>query len=195
MAFATITGALVLAAEGAAEPEGGNFLVTPNVGLMLWTLLAFGITLVILKKLAFPRIAEALDIRQKAIEDSIAHAEQTRTEADQLLVDYRARLTEARAQADDILSKAKQTGDAQVAESHAKAKEERENQLEAARRDIEQATQKAKQDLRKEVADLTVTATEKITRRTLTGDDQQRLVDEALGELDFSALSSDRSQN
>lgn len=82
-----------------------------------------------------------------------------------------------------------------MAESHAKAKEERENQLEAARRDIEQATQKAKQDLRKEVADLTVTATEKITRRTLTGDDQQRLVDEALGELDFSALSSDRSKN
>ncbi len=194
MAFATITSTLVLA-SGAAEPEGGNFLVTPNVGLMLWTLIAFGITLVILKKLAFPRIAAALDIRQKAIEDSIAHAEQTRTEADQLLVDYRARLTEARHQADEILSKAKQTGDAQVAESHAKAKEERENQLEAARRDIEQATLKAKQDLRKEVADLTVTATEKITRRTLTGDDQQRLVDEALSELDFSALSSDRSQN
>lgn len=194
MAFATITSTLVLAAEG-TEPEGGNFLVTPNVGLMLWTLLAFGITLVVLKKLAFPRIAEALDIRQKAIEDSINHAEQTRTEADQLLVDYRARLTEARAQADEILSKAKQTGDAQVAESHAKAREERDNQLEAARRDIEQATAKAKQDLRKEVADLTVTATEKITRRTLTGDDQQRLVDEALGELDFSALGDGRSKN
>ncbi|MDO9352706.1 MAG: F0F1 ATP synthase subunit B [Solirubrobacteraceae bacterium] len=193
MAFTTITSTLVLAAEG-AEPEGGNFLVTPNVGLMLWTLLAFGITLVILKKLAFPRISEALDIRQKAIEDSISHAEQTRSEADQLLVDYRARLTEARAQADEILTKAKQTGDAQVAESHAKAKEERENQLDAARRDIEQATAKAKQDLRKEVADLTVTATEKITRRTLTGDDQQRLVDEALGELDFSALG-DRNKN
>jgi F-type H+-transporting ATPase subunit b len=190
MSIALLTSNAVVA----AEDSGGKFLVTPGLGLMIWTLIAFGITFVLLKKLAFPKIAEALDIRQRAIEDAIDHANQTKTEADQILVDYKARLAEARTQADEIVSRAQQAGDAAKAESLAKAHEERERQLDVARREIEQATAKAKQDLRKEVADLTVTATEKITRRTLTGDDQQRLVDEALSELDFSTLG-DRSSN
>lgn len=192
MAIATLIAPLASAAEGATE-EGGSFLVTPDLGLMIWTLIAFGITLVILKKLAFPRIAEALDIRQRAIEDAINQADATKAEADAILADYRARLKEARVQAEEIVAKAKANGDAAQAESLAKAKEERDNQLSAARRDIEQATQKAIGDLRREVADLTVTATEKITRRTLTGDDQQRLLDEALGELDFSSLGGSKN--
>ncbi|MEH3053709.1 MAG: F0F1 ATP synthase subunit B [Patulibacter minatonensis] len=191
----TIAPVVLAAAEGAGtESEGGSFLVTPNVGLMIWTLIAFGITLIILKKLAFPRIAEALDIRQKAIEDAIDHANTTKEEADKLLVDYRTRLTEARQQADEILAKARQTGEATQAESLEKARVQREEILAQAQRDIESATAKAKQDLRREVADLTVTATEKITRRSLTGDDQQRLLDEALGELDFSTLG-ERGRN
>ncbi|MFT4034079.1 MAG: F0F1 ATP synthase subunit B [Patulibacter sp.] len=197
MAIATtIVPAVLATAEGAGgeADSGGSFLVTPDVGLMLWTLIAFGITLLILKKLAFPKIAEALDIRQRAIEEAIDHANQTKAEADSLLVDYRSRLTEARQQADEILSKARQTGEATQAESLEKARVQREELLVQAQRDIEAATAKAKQDLRREVADLTVTATEKITRRTLTGDDQQRLLDEALGELDFSSLG-ERGRN
>ena len=61
------------------------------------------------------------------------------------------------------------------------------------RRDIEQETRRAIQEIRAEVADLTVLATEKVTRKTLTEDDQRRLVEEALSELDFAALSGDRS--
>lgn len=195
MSLSLITAApAVLAAATGAEDEGGTFLVTPGLGLMVWTLIAFGITFIVLKKLAFPKIAEALDIRQRAIEDAIDHAAASKAEADQLLVEYRARLTEARTQADEIMAKAKQTGDAAQAESLEKAREQREDLLAQAQRDIQAATQKAVQDLRREVADLTVTATEKITRRSLTGDDQQRLVDEALGELDFSALG-DGSRN
>ena len=61
-----------------AADSGGSFLVSPNVGLMIWTLLVFGISLYVLAKLAFPRIAEALDKRQRAIEESIDAAERTR---------------------------------------------------------------------------------------------------------------------
>ena len=57
----------VLAAE---ESGGGSFLVKPGIGLMIWTLLAFGATLYILNKLAFPRISAQLDKRQRAIEES-----------------------------------------------------------------------------------------------------------------------------
>ncbi|MHB8533461.1 MAG: F0F1 ATP synthase subunit B, partial [Solirubrobacteraceae bacterium] len=59
-----------------------------------------------------------------------------------------------------------------------------------AERDIEAATERALSDLRREVADLTVLATERVTRKTLTDADQRRLVDEALAELDFSAISA-----
>src|SRR3954453_20410145 len=93
-----------------AADEGGSFLVSPNVGLMIWTLLVFGISMWLLSKLAFPRIAEALDRRQRAIEESIASGERTKTEADQLLKDYRERLSEARGQADEIVSRARRTG-------------------------------------------------------------------------------------
>src|SRR3712207_2911267 len=175
--------------EGAAEEEGGSFLVSPNVGLMIWTLLVFGISLFVLSRLAFPRIAEALDRRQRAIEESIESAERTKTEADRLLAEYRERLAEARNQADEIVARARKTGESQEAEIIERAREEREILLQQTRRDIESETQRAIQQIRGEVADLTVMATEKVTRKSLTSDDQRRLVDEALRELDFAALS------
>src|SRR5690242_3243191 len=89
--------------------SSGNFLVSPNLGLMIWTLVAFVITLLVLRKLAFPRIAEALDRRQRAIEESIEVAERTRHEADELLEEYRARLREARVQAEEILVRARKS--------------------------------------------------------------------------------------
>src|SRR5689334_25195795 len=95
----------------ADEGGGGNFLVTPNVGLMIWTLIAFGLALFLLQRLAFPRIGEFLDKRSKAIEESIAAAERTRIEADALLDEYRARLREAREQAEDIVSRARKAAD------------------------------------------------------------------------------------
>src|ERR1700759_120571 len=128
--------------------SSGSFLITPNVGLMIWTLLLFGISMYILWKLAFPRISEALDRRQHAIEESIDHAERVRHEADALLAEYRERLREARTQAEEILDRARKTGE--VTERNAQ---------------------------------------EKVTRKVLDEQDQRRLVEEALSELDFSALA------
>jgi F-type H+-transporting ATPase subunit b len=178
-----------------SEEGGGSFLVTPNVGLMIWTLLAFGITLWILWKLAFPRIGEALDRRQKAIEESIDTAERTKVEADELLQEYRERLKEAREQADEIVARARRAGDNLESESKADALRQREELMEQTKRDIQQETNRAIQEIRNEVADLTVLATEKVTRKTLTDDDQRRLVDEALGELDFDQLSGEARRN
>ena len=83
---------------------------------MIWTLVVFGISMYILSKVAFPRIAEALDKRQQAIEESIDTAERTRTEADELLAEYRERLHEAREQADDIVARARKTAENNEAE-------------------------------------------------------------------------------
>jgi F-type H+-transporting ATPase subunit b len=181
-----MAGLLVTAAD-----SGGNFLVSPSVGLMIWTLLAFFVTYLILRKLAFPRIQEALQRRQKAIDDSIDAAERTRREAEELLGEYRERLREARKQADDIMERARKAGEQHGRETVEDARKRREELLEAARRDIETETQRAIQELRKEVADLTVLATEKVTRKALDDADQRPLVDEALSELDFNALAAE----
>src|ERR687885_48744 len=154
----TVLGTFVLAQSAtSAEDQSSNFLVSPNVGLMIWTLLAFIVAMLILRKYAWPAITQALDKRQRAIEESIETAERTRTEAQELLQEYREQL------------------------------------LEQTRRDIDAETRRAIQEIRAEVADLTVMATEKVTRKSLDDSDQRRLVEEALNELDFSALSEQRS--
>jgi F-type H+-transporting ATPase subunit b len=173
----------------AEESGGGNFLVSPELGLMIWALLAFGATLFLLNKLAFPRIAEALDRRRRAIDESIAAAERAKSEADELLEEYRARLREAREQAEDIVARARKAADNVAEETKVEASKQREELLAAARRDIEHETRRALDELRREVADLTVTATEKITRKSLTDEDHRRLIEEALQEVDFEELA------
>jgi F-type H+-transporting ATPase subunit b len=169
--------------------SSGSFLISPNVGLMVWTLLLFCLSMYFLAKVAFPRISEALERRQKAIEDSIDSAERTRHEADELLAQYRERLAEARQQAQEIVDRARHAAEVHERDAQAEAKSTREQLMEQTRRDIESETRRAIQEIRREVADLTVLATEKVTRKTLTEEDQRRLVEEALGELDFTALS------
>jgi F-type H+-transporting ATPase subunit b len=186
----TLIARFPLAAEG---DSGGSFLVSPNLGLMIWTLLVFGITMYVLSKVAFPRIQEALDKRANQIRDSIDQAEKTRREADDILSEYRARLKEAREQADEIVARARRSADATKTQATDEGREKREELLAAARRDIEAETRRSLERIRKEVADLTVLTTEKVTRKTLTGDDQKRLIDEALAEVDFSTLGGNGS--
>ncbi|MBV9195979.1 MAG: F0F1 ATP synthase subunit B [Solirubrobacterales bacterium] len=174
--------------------SSGSFLISPNVGLMLWTLILFGISMFVLWKLAFPRISEALDRRQRAIEESIDAAERTREESRELLEEYRERLREARSQAEEIIERARRTAEVHERDTQAEAQARREQLMEQTRREIATETRRAIDEIRREVADLTVMATEKVTRKTLTEEDQRRLVEEALGELDFSALAPAREE-
>ncbi len=181
-----ITGLLPLAAE---EDSGGSFLVSPGLGLMIWTLALFLFTMWVLKRTALPKIGEALEKRANAIKENIEASEKQRAEADELLQEYRARLKEAREQADDIQARARKAADSAVSEATNEGKAKREELVNAARKDIEAETKRSLDQIRREVADLTVLATEKITRKSLTGDDHQKLVEEALAEVDFSALA------
>jgi F-type H+-transporting ATPase subunit b len=173
--------------------SSGSFLITPNVGLMIWTIVVFAISLYILRRAVFPRIGEALDKRAQTIDSEIDAAQRTREEAEELLAQYRERLKEARDQADEIISRARRAGEVHEQEAVEAARSESARLLEQARRDIETETSRAIDQIRREVADLTVQATEKLTRKMLTGEDHQRLVEDALKELDFSALSAGSS--
>jgi F-type H+-transporting ATPase subunit b len=186
---------LPFAAESGGEESGGSFLVSPGLGLMIWTLVLFLVTMWVLSKVAFPKIQEALDKRANAISESIEAAERQRQESDELLAEYRTRLAEAREQADDIMARARKSAETAEAEAAAAGKEKRDELVASANREIEAGTKRALDEIRQEVANLTVLATERVTRKSLNPEDQKRLVEEALAEVDFSALSGSESNN
>ena len=161
---------------------------------MIWTLVVFAIALYVLRKLAFPRIAEALDKRQKAIEDAIDTADRTRKEADELLARVpraavggaHAGRRDRRPRAQDRRAHGGQGG------RRGQAQEGGADGADPAR---DPAGDRARgPEIRAEVADLTVLATEKVTRKTLDDADQRKLVEDALSELDFSSLAQGRGQ-
>ena len=169
--------------------SSGSFLITPNVGLMIWVLVVFLISFLILRRYVFPLIGQVLDRRAAAINEEIDDAEKLHKTAEEVLAEYRERLKEARAQADEIVDRARKAAEAHAKEAKESARTERERLLEQTRRDVEAETRRAIDQIRREVADLTIMATEKVTRKVLSDDDQRRLVEDALGELDFSALA------
>jgi len=175
-----------------AEEGGSTWLITPNVGMTIWTLVVFSVSLVVLTKAVFPQIRAALDKRQAAIEESIDAAARTRQEADALLVEEQRRLAEARQQADEIVERARQAAATVEAEARQNAQARGEQMLEQTRRDIEAESRRMLDDIMRDVAELTVLATERVTRKTLTEADQRQLVQDALADLDFSALASGR---
>jgi F-type H+-transporting ATPase subunit b len=175
--------------------SSGSFLITPNVGIMIWTIVVFAISLFILSKWVFPLIGDALDKRAKTIEGDIDAAADLRKEADQVLEEYRERLKEARMQSEEIVQRARQTAESHEHESRERGQELIAEAAKRAERDIDVATKRALDDIRREVADLTIMATEKVTRKTLDDADQRRLVEEALNEMDFSGLASGAENN
>ncbi|HTY97491.1 MAG TPA: F0F1 ATP synthase subunit B [Solirubrobacteraceae bacterium] len=173
----------------------GSFLITPNVGIMIWTIVVFTISFLVLRRWVFPIIGQALDARAQKINGDIDAAEHTRVEADKILEEYRERLKEARRQSEEIVQRARQAAETHEHESKERGKEIIADAAKRAERDIEVASKRALDDLRREVADLTIMATEKVTRKSLDSDDQRRLVEQALDELDLSGLSSGARNN
>ena len=165
--------------------------VTP--GLMIWTIICFAITFFVLRKYAFGPIQQMIDARRQKIEEAIAEADNARQEARKLLEEHKQLIGQAKSEAEEILSEARRVGDAQRERVRQETEEDRQRRLEETRRQIEQATHQALGQIREEVGKLSLLAAEKITRKSLTGSDQQRLIDEALAEIDFSELEGSRS--
>jgi F-type H+-transporting ATPase subunit b len=160
--------------------------VTP--GLMIWTIICFGITFFVLRRFAFGPIQQLIDARREKIEQAIAEADNARQQARELLEEHKKLIGQAKSDAEEILSEARRVGDAQRERVREETEEDRQRRLEETRRQIEQATHQALGQIRDEVGKLSLLAAEKITRKSLTGDDQQRLIDEALAEIDFAAF-------
>jgi F-type H+-transporting ATPase subunit b len=173
------------------ESSGGLIDVVP--GLMIWTLICFAITFFALKKLAFSRIQQGIDSRRDRIRAAIDEADNARNEARELLEQHRQLIAEAKGDAADILADARKVADAQIVRVKEEAEVERERRLEETRRQIDAETKRSLDMIRSEVADLTLEATARVTGKVLDAEDQRRLIDEAISELDFSALEKERA--
>jgi F-type H+-transporting ATPase subunit b len=170
-----------------------NPLIKVIPGLMIWTLISFAITLWVLKRYAFGPIQKLIDDRRERIRRAVEEADETRDEARRLLEEHRKLIADAKGEAESILAEARKISTAQQERMRQETEEDRQRRLEETKRQIEQATVQALGEIRREVASLSILAAEKITRKSLTDADQQRLIDEALAEIDFSQLEASRS--
>jgi F-type H+-transporting ATPase subunit b len=155
---------------------------------MIWTLICFLITFLVLKRYAFGPIQKAIDERRERIRRSIEEAEQARAEARRLLEEHRALIGQARGQAEQILAEARKVAESMARRVKEETEADRHRRLEETKRQIEAETHRALQQIRAEVGELTLIATTKVTGKVLEDEDHKRLIEEAIQDLDFSVL-------
>jgi F-type H+-transporting ATPase subunit b len=163
-------------------------------GLMIWTLVTFGLAVAILWFLAFGPLQKVIDERRARIAESLESAEETRTEAARLLAEYHETLASVRAEAEEILERSRKAGDTTKAEILDEARRQAQRTVEKAQEQLERDVRVALQQLKGEIAGLTLLATEQVVGKSLDDDDHRRLIDEALrvANLDDLELGSGR---
>ena len=170
-----------------------NPLIEVRLGLMVWTIVCFGITFFVLRRYAFGPIQGLIDERRRQIRQSIEDAEGARNEARKLLEEHRALIGQARGQAEEILAEARRVSDSQRQRVKDETEADRQRRLEETKRQIEAETHRALEQIRAEVADLTLVATAKVTGKVLDDADHRRLIEDAVKDLDFSQLEESRT--
>jgi F-type H+-transporting ATPase subunit b len=184
-----VVGSGVLAVAGAAGPllgqesgSGGNIL-TPNGGLMVWTLFIFAVLLFVLSKYAFRPITAAVAAREKALEDALEQAKADRAEAAAHLAEQRQLLERAHGDAQRLLADARTTGDTVRQQLLAQTHAQQQDVLERARKEIDDERLRAIADLRREAVDLAILGAGKVIEKNLDDATNRKLVDAFLAGL------------
>ncbi len=176
-----------------AAPLAVNPLIDPNPGLMIWTLICFGLAFLVLRKYAFGPIQGIIDERRRRIRESLEEADKAREEARRLLEEHRSLIGQAKGQAEEILTDARRVADAARERAKEEVEQDRQRRLEETRKQIEAETRRALEQIRSEVADLTLIATSRVTGKVLDREDHRRLIEDAVSNLDFSVLERERT--
>jgi F-type H+-transporting ATPase subunit b len=176
---------LPLAAEASDDKSA---LIKPVPGLMIWTLISFGLAYFVLRRYAFGPIQKIIDERRQRIRESIEEADRARSEARKLLEEHKQLRANARSEAEGILSEARRVADSMAQRMKEETEVERQRRLEETRKQIDAETTRALERIRSEIASLALVAAEKVTRETLDKTSHKKLIESAVRELDFSAL-------
>jgi F-type H+-transporting ATPase subunit b len=162
----------------------------PNTSLIFWEVITFLILLALLIRYVYPPIRDQIQQRQTQIEEAIDEAEQTRKEARELLAEYRRQIDEARGEGRRILEESRKQAEAQRERAKKEAREEGERIIQRAREEIGRERDAALRQLRREVADMVIVASEQVIGREIDRDEHERLISDALDDLEAEVAGS-----
>ena len=163
--------------------EGGSNLLTPNGGLMFWTIIIFVILLVVLSKFAFKPMLAAVEAREKQLQSQLDDAKRDRDEAARVLAEHRAALEKSRGEAQKLIADGRATAEKLRNDLLEQTKSQQQEMLESARRAIETEKVNAIAALRREAVDLAIAGASKVIERNLDNDANRKLVEGYLGSV------------
>lgn len=172
----------------AAEEAGGGGLMSLRVNLMFWTLVIFAVLYFILNKWVFPAVLGMVEAREKALAEAIEGAKRDRDEAARLLAEHRQSIENSRADAQKLIAEARGVAEKMRTDTLEKTRQEQQEMLERARRDIAAERDRAIAELRREAVDLAIRGASKVIEENLDSDKNRRLVEQFL-----SSLSSEKA--
>ncbi len=155
-----------------------------NTSLIFWEIITFFILIFLMIRYVYPPIRDQIQNRQSQIEQAIDEAEKTRAEARELLAAYRRQIEEARSEGRQILDQARKQGEAQRERTKREAREEGDRIIQRAREEIERERDNTLREIRREVGDMVIQASEQVLGRELDHDEHERLISEALDNLE-----------
>jgi F-type H+-transporting ATPase subunit b len=161
-----------------------NPLVQTDPGLFIWTIVTFLVLLGLLAKFAWRPLLGALEARQNAIRKSLDDAQLAAKELERLNLESAQIINRARAEAEAIISRSRSDGDRLREEIKHKARTEADHIVQNAERQIQLETRRALEQIRREAVDLSVMIASKIIQRNLSKEDNERLIDEALKQIE-----------
>ena len=183
---------LLLAAIPASAAEEGETLspFAGNVGNAVWTLVIFVIVVAILGKFAWGPVLSLLKQREEFIHKSLSDAKKDRDEAETRLKDYAAKIQSSQAEAVAIVERARQDAERLRDELRQRAHSEADTMIKNAEREIELQTKQAVRQIRQEAVDMSVTIASKLLQRNVTKEDNEKLIADALKEIESASRSS-----
>lgn len=175
----------------AEETDSGNALIKVVPGLMIWTIVTFLIVLFVLRRYAFGPIQAIIDQRRDRIREALDEADKARAEAKELRELTRKEREAAGAERTELLDEARRQAADQARRAREEADADLQRRLEENQKAIEAENRRFREEIRRDVVELTLLASEKVTRKSLDKKDQKRLIDETIEELDVKRIASD----
>jgi F-type H+-transporting ATPase subunit b len=158
-------------------------LLSPNPGLIIWTLITFVLVLLILKKYAWGPLLSALDERENSIREALEQADRARAEAETAAEKNKQALVEAQAEVQAAINKAREDAERIAREVHERAEGEAQQLLEQARRTIVRERDQALQDLRQQTAELAILAAGQLMEENLDDERNRKIVDDFINRI------------
>jgi F-type H+-transporting ATPase subunit b len=171
------------------QEEGKADLLSPNGGLMFWTIVIFVLLLLVLSKYAFKPMLAAVEARERSLQDQLDAARRDREEAERVLAEHRAQLEMARTEAQKLIADGRATAEKLRNDLLEQTKAQQQEMLDRARRDIETEKNNAIASLRREAVDLAIAGAGKVIERNLDNDANRKLVESFLGSVSLGGKS------